>query len=444
MNLEKIQKEGTKMMMQFAIPCVIAMVLSSAITLVDGYFIGNYVGKEGTAAVNLGLPLLYFYLGVGIMIGVGGIAQAGIALGGGLTEKCNQIFRESIGLTTLVTVGTTVIVALLFFPVTSLFSIDKVTLEYFQQYYFIIIFELPIMILNNNLGMFMRGEGKPQISMFISILSLVLNCIFDYLAVRVFGFGIAGIAVSSLISVVICLVISLLFFAKGAKIYHLGKFKFQKEDVKQILFNGSSELIGEMSMCITMAAYNAVILKVSGVAGVAAFAVVGYASYFVEMIIIGIGQGMTPLVSFAYGAKDVSTARKLCKAATIVSTVVGAITFVVMVLGRNEYGQFFIKNHEIQQMISTGILIFSGSFILVGFNTMASFYYTAIGRAKESAVISMARGLVILLIALCILPQFLGINGVWLVAPVTEIITVAICLVCYSKNHEFVKSCYNK
>lgn len=437
MNLERIQKEGTKMMMQFAIPCVIAMVLTSAITLVDGYFIGNYVGKEGTAAVNLGLPLLYFYLGVGIMIGVGGIAQAGIALGGGLIEKCNQIFRESIGLTTLVTVGTTVIVALLFFPVTSLFSVDKVTLEYFQQYYFIIIFELPIMILNNNLGMFMRGEGKPQISMFISILSLVLNCIFDYLAVRVFGLGIAGVAVSSLISVVICLGFSLLFFAKGAKIYHLGKFKFQKEDVKQILFNGSSELIGEMSMCITMAAYNTVILKVSGVAGVAAFAVVGYASYFVEMIIIGIGQGMTPLVSFVYGAKDVSTARKLCKAATIVSTVVGAITFVVMVLGRNEYGQFFIKNHEIQQMIFTGILIFSGSFLLVGFNTMASFYYTAIGRAKESAVISMARGLVILLIALCILPQLLGINGVWLVAPVTEIITVVICLVYYKKNGSY-------
>ena len=68
MNLERIQKEGTKMMIQFAIPCVIAMVLTSAITLVDGYFIGNYVGKEGTAAVNLGLPLLYFYLGVGIMI----------------------------------------------------------------------------------------------------------------------------------------------------------------------------------------------------------------------------------------------------------------------------------------------------------------------------------------------------------------------------------------
>lgn len=198
--------------------------------------------------------------------------------------------------------------------------------------------------------------------MFISILSLALNCIFDYLAVRVFGFGIAGVA---------------------------------------------------------------------------AFAVVGYASYFVEMIIIGIGQGMTPLVSFAYGAKDVSIARKLCKAATIVSTVVGAITFVVMVLGRNEYGQFFIKNHEIQQMISTGILIFSGSFLLVGFNTMASFYYTAIGRAKESAVISMARGLVILLIALCILPQLLGINGVWLVAPVTEIITVVICLVYYKKNGSY-------
>lgn len=438
MNLERIQKEGTKMMMQFAIPCVIAMVLTSAITLVDGYFIGNYVGKEGTAAVNLGLPLLYFFLGVGIMIGVGGIAQAGIALGGGLFEKSNQIFRESIALTALITVGVTILVAVAFYPVTSLLHIDEMTLTYFQNYYFIIIFELPLLIINNNLGMFMRGEGKPQISMLISILSLILNTILDFLAVKVLHLGIAGVAVSSLISVMICLIISVMFFVKGSKIYHFGKFQFQKEDVKQILLNGSSELIGEMSMCITMAAYNAIILKISGVSGVAAFAVVGYASYLVQMIIIGIGQGMTPLVSFIYGAKDVFTGRKLCKAATVVSTIVGTITFIVMELGRNSYSHFFIKNSEIIQMISSGILIFSVSFILEGINTIGSFYYTAIGFAKESAIISMARGLVILLIALLILPQFLGMTGVWLVAPVTEAITAMICLRYYAKGLDII------
>ena len=137
---------------------------------------------------------------------------------------------------------------------------------------------------------------------------------------------------------------------------------------------------------------------------------------------------MTPLVSVVYGAKDVFTARKLRKTATKVCTIVGAVTFVCMVLGRNGYGQLFIKNYEIQQMISMGILIFSCSFILAGFNTMASFYYT------ESAVISMARGLVILLIALLILPQFLGMNGVWLVGPVTEAATHTICLRYYAKE----------
>ncbi len=437
MNLERIQKEGTKMMMQFAIPCIIAMVLTSAITLVDGYFIGNYVGKEGTAAVNLGLPLLYFYLGVGIMIGVGGIAQAGIALGGGLIEKGNQIFRESIALTIMVTMTVTVVVALAFYPVTALLNIDSVTLGYFRQYYFIIIFELPLLIINNNLGIFMRGEGKPQISMFISILSLILNTVFDYIAVRIFNLGITGIAISSLISVAICVLLSVMFFVKGSEIYHFGKFKFNKEDVRQIFFNGSSELIGEVSMCITMAAYNAVILKVSGVDGVAAFAVVGYAAYLVQMIIIGIGQGMTPLVSFVFGAKDVKTARKLCKGATIACTVVGTLAFFVMVLGRGGYSQLFIKNSDIQQMICSGIIVYAGSFIILGFNTMASFYYTAIGFAKESAVISMARGLIVLLIALMVLPQFFGMTGVWLVAPITEIVTVMICLGYYAKKREF-------
>lgn len=431
MKLENIQKNGIKMMMQFAVPCIISMVLTSAITLVDGYFIGNYVGKEGTAAVNLGLPLLYFYLGVGIMIGVGGIAQAGISLGAGQIEKCNQIFREAIALTIMITVGVTVVVGILFYPVSNRIGIDETTLKCFKEYYIILIFELPLLVINNNLGMFMRGEGKPQFSMLVSILSLVLNTIFDYIAVKILGLGIAGVAFSSLLAVMICLVFSVRFFYTKAEVYHFGKIKFEKEDIKQILLNGSSELIGELSMCITMVAYNTMILRVNGVEGVAAFAVVGYTAYLVQMIIIGIGQGMSPLVSFVYGAGDINTSKKLCKAATIVSTVVGGVTYILFIVARNEYGHLFIKDRVIEQMISVGILIFAISFILEGFNTMASFYFTSIGFVKESAVISMARGLVILLVALLVLPVILGMTGVWMVSPVTELFTILICLFYY-------------
>ena len=434
MNLEAIKKRGASILLQFAIPCMIGMLLTAAITLVDGYFIGNYIGKEGTAAVNFGLPLTYLYLGIGIMVGVGGIALAGIAYGAGNIERCNQVFRQTIALTAMITFGLTAIVAIIFIPATGLLRMDAVTLKHFRNYYFIMIFVFPIMIINNNYSMFMRGEGKPQVGMSISILSLVLNVVLDAVTVRVFHFGITGVALSSLLSVVICFIVSTLFFVKSSAVYHFGTVKFVKEDVRNILLNGSSEFIGELSMSITMGAYNSIVLKCAGVDGVAAFAVVGYISYIFSMFIIGIGQGMSPLVSFTFGAKEIPTSKRLRSIATIYSIIAGGITFLVLLFGKDGYSHLFVKDPSVVTIVLSGITIFSISFLIEGINAIASFYFTSIGHAKESAVISAARGLVILLIALFILPKLFGMTGVWLVAPVTEGLTLLISFAYYAKE----------
>ena len=433
MDLQKIQKNCGGMLFGFAIPCIIGMLLTAAISIVDGYFVGQFVGKNGTAAVNLGLPLVYVYLGLGMMAGVGGIAVAGMADGAGEIKKCNSMFRQSIALTALITGGLTVVLAALFYPVTAQLPMVAGVRECFQNYYFIMLFVYPIMVVNSNLGIFMRGEGKPQVSMFISILGLVFNVIFDYAAVKVLGLGMQGVAYASLLSVGICFLISVLFFAKGAKVYHFGKFSFEKEAVKQILFNGSSEMIGELSMCITMAVYNVVILRNAGVDGVAAFAIVGYAAYAFSMVIIGIGQGMSPLVSFVYGAGDEGTAKRLLKRANLMCLIAGILVFAGMLFGKQGYSEMFLDGadaKEVGALIRSGITIFSVSFLLEGFNTMASFYFTSIGRAKESALISSARGLVVLLAMILLLPVLFGMTGVWLAAPVTEGLTILISAAC--------------
>lgn len=433
MDLEKIRKNYGGMLLGFAVPCIISMLLTAAISVVDGYFVGQFVGKNGTAAVSLGLPLVYVYLGLGLMVGVGGIAVAGMAHGAGEMKKCNSIFRQSIALTAWITGGLTVVLAVLFYPVTAGIPMDAGVRECFRDYYFIMLFTYPLMVINSNLGIFMRGEGKPQIGMFISISGLVLNILFDYLAVKVLGLGMQGVAYASLLSVGIGFLISVLFFVKRAEVYHFGKFSFAKEDAKRILFNGSSEMIGELSMCITMAAYNYVILQNAGVDGVAAFAIVGYAAYAFSMIIVGIGQGMTPLVSFVYGAREEDTAKCLLKRANVLCLAAGILVFAGMFFGKQGYSEMFLEGKDakaVGAMIRSGIMIFSVSFLLEGFNTMASFYFTAIGRAKESALISSARGLVLLLAMIFLLPMLFGMTGVWLAAPVTEGLTVLISVVC--------------
>ena len=193
---------------------------------------------------------------------------------------------------------------------------------------------------------------------------------------------------------------------------------------KEMILNGSSEFIGELSMCISMAAYNFVVLKYAGVDGVAAFTIIGYVSYVFSMVIIGFGQGMVPIVSFTYGADKQLLSRKV-RNTTIGFVVIAAIiVFVVMSCFAGWYSELFSNSKDIQEMVIPGLRLQVSSFAFAGINTIASFYFTAIGKAKESAVISAMRGLIVLLIAIFVLSSIFGINGVWTVSLVTELVTL--------------------
>ena len=182
-------------------------------------------------------------------------------------------------------------------------------------------------------------------------------------------------------------------------------------------------------MCISMAAYNYQILRHAGVDGLAAFTIIGYVSYVFSMIIVGFGQGIVPLISFSFGAQE----RKL--AATVRNTtmklVAGAavLIFLLMSLISGWYCRIFSDSITVVQMVIPGLRIQMSSFAFAGINTIASFYFTAIGRAKESAVISASRGLVVLLAAIMILPVLFGINGVWCVSLTTEAATLLLSMV---------------
>lgn len=428
MNLESIKNNRVKTILQFSIPSIIAMVLTSLITVVDGFFIGNYVGSEGLAAVNLGLPIIYLYLAVGLMVSVGGVAIAGIALGGKDTKKCNSVFNQTMFISTLATIILSVIVWLSLDPMLYLLNADGQVAGFFKDYYCIMLLELPVMVINASFGMFIRGDGKPQYFMQVNILNVLLNILLDYLFVHWMGYGVKGIATASLLSAIVTFLCILYFFVKKSSVYKLHKFTFSKDVLKNTLLNGSSEFIGEMSLSISMFAYNFVILKHIGVDGVTAFTIVGYVAYVFSMVLIGFGQGASPLISFTYGAKEYSLSKSLRKITNTMVLIAGVVVFLLVMVGADWYSGLFIKNDLVQQMVHSGVAIFSVSFLFSGINTITSFYFTSIGMAKESAIISSARGLVVLLICIFTLPAFLGMMGVWLVAPTTETITLFLTL----------------
>ncbi len=426
MDLERIRNNTAGMILQYSIPAIIAMVLTSLITVVDGYFISNYVGEQGIAAVNLGLPVIYLFLSVGLMVSVGGVAIAGMALGAGDMEACGQVFRQTIVTTVVAAVMTGLLVALFFEPVLDVLGAKGLVREYFRTYYGILLLELVVMVVNSSFGMFIRGEGDPQYYMKVNVVSVLTNIALDYIFAAVLRAGIAGIASASLISALVSLGLILYFFLKKAKVYRLGRFSFSLDVLRRTLFNGSSEFIGEMSTGIAMFAYNYVIMRRIGVSGVTAFTIVGYVSYVFGMIVIGFGQGASPLVSFSYGAGEHGLAGRLRRRTNGMVCAIGAAVFVVMGLLSEWYSGLFVKNDAIRGMVQSGMMIFMVSFFFSGINAVTSFYFTSIGKSLESAVISLSRGLVVLLACIFVLPAYLGMTGVWLAAPVTEFVTICI------------------
>ncbi|PKM50300.1 MAG: MATE family efflux transporter [Firmicutes bacterium HGW-Firmicutes-7] len=438
MNLESIKKKTVQTILQFSIPSIIAMVLTSLITIVDGFFIGNYVGKEGIVAVNLGLPILYVYLAIGIMVGVGGIVIAGIALGAQDIKKSNDVFNQTIISAIIVSIIISLLVGAFFRPIMGAINMDVHVAGYFDKYYSIMIIAYPIMIVNSTLGMFIRGECKPQLLMMINILTVICNIFLDYLFIRWFHFGTEGIASASLISLIIGLFCMVMFFLKKSSVYKFQKFQFSKTVLRDTVLNGSSEFIGQMSMSISMFAYNWVILRTEGVLGVAAFTIVGYVAYIFSMVIIGFGQGASPLISFSYGAQEIELSKTIRKKTNLFVFLSGAVVMVVMLIASDWYSSVFVSSESVETLIRSGIHIFIFSFLFSGINTITAFYFTSIGKAKESALISSSRGLVVLLICIFTLPSLFGMTGVWLVAPVTEAVTIVISFILIRQNENYL------
>ena len=429
MNIESIKNQKIANLLKFAIPSTIGMVLSTFITLTDGFFTGNYIGSAGLVAVNLGLPVLYLYLAIGLMIGVGGSVICGIENGAKNHKKANDVFNQSLVLTLLVTAGISVVLALCFNPMMKLLRVSDDIAPLFRDYYSLFLIFCPLMVMDSVFGMFLRADGKPQVYMGINILTVILNALLDYLFAASFGLGIRGIAFASLGTLALSIVLCSLYFLKPGKEkteLKLGELSWQKDEIARTFLNGSSEFIGELSGCISMYCYNFVLLKYSGESGVAAFTILGYSLFIFSMLAIGFGEGMCPLVSFCFGAKEFKLCVQFRKITNCFVFGFGVVFAVTLFFGAEIYAHVFVKESEIIGMVVHGFKLFAPIFLLQGFNLIASMYFTSCGMAKESAVISSARGLVILLISIFVFSALWGLDGIWLTAPITELLTLGI------------------
>ena len=434
MDIKQIKENKTGMILRFSIPSIIAMLLQTVITITDGYFTGNYVGQNALAAINLGLPILYIYLGAGLCIGVGGSVISGRLLGANERKKSSEVFTQTIVTAMFVCVAVSVIVFLLFTPILHILRAGDNLSVYFTEYYRIMLFTYPLMVIGTILGMFIRTDGKPQICMLVSILGCILNGILDYIFVGIMGQGIQGSAVASLLVQLLTVLVQMFYFLSRKAGIRFRKFAFDKKINREIIFNGSSEFIGEMASTISMFVYNYVLMKYVGAEGVAAFTVLGFVVYGYSMICIGFGQGLSPIVSICWGAKEKETAFTLRKITNKILFVTGLLTATVFWVTGKYYAGLFGCSNEVADMVASGFRLYAVTFLVMGYDVVNSMYFTSCGDAKSSAIISALRGIVLLLGFTLILPAIFGMTGVWLSAPCSETLTAIVSLFLIKKQ----------
>ena len=426
MDIKQIKENKLKMILAFSIPSIIAMMLQTVITITDGYFTGNYVGENALAAINLGLPILYFYLGAGLCVGVGGSVICGRLLGAKEKQKASEVFSQTM----VTAVGVCIIISffafVLFSPILNVLRAGADLAGYFTEYYRIMLFTYPLMVVGTILGMFIRVDGKPQVCMIVSIAGCILNMILDYIFVALLSLGVQGSAIGSLIVQIVTVLILLGYFFSQKAGIRFHRFRFDKIINREMILNGSSEFIGEMASAISMFAFNYVLMKYVGAEGVAAFTILGFVVYGYSMICIGFGQGIVPLISICWGARETETAFDIRKITNRILFVMGFLIAGIFFLTGRNYAGVFGCSSNVADMVASGFRIYAVTFLVMGYDVINSMYFTSCGDAKSSALISALRGIVLLLGFTLVLPAIFGMTGVWMAAPCTETLTAVV------------------
>ena len=418
----------SKLFIKFTIPSIIGMIFVGIQGIIDGLFVGNVLGGNALASVNLVQPYMQIIMAAALIISVGAQSIIGINLGKGESEKAQNIFRTASILLILISILVTILGVFFSEKIALILGANEVLLEGSSTYIQIISYFTAFIAIMFLFEMIVRVIGKPNISLVSMIISVVLNIILDYLLINKFNLGIKGAALATGISYTMAFLINMIPFVSKKTIINLYKGRFDKSVLFQMIYNGSSEGVSSISNAISMFLFNTALMKIAGENGIAAFSIINYIAQVGYMVLFGISDGIRPIISYNFGAQNENRVNKTLKISIIVNIIIGAIIFIVMATFSKQLIEIFLKDGKyVVEIASTGAKIYGIAFLFNGTNILISSYFTAIDDPKNSIIVAMSRGIVFILIGIVILPYIFGINGIWITIVFADIMTILLC-----------------
>ncbi len=428
MRIQLSEHFSYKKLLRFTLPSIIMMIFTSIYSVVDGFFVSNFVGKTPFAAVNFIMPFLMILGAFGFMFGTGGSALISKTMGEGDKERAQQLFSLFI----YVSVGCGVVIAaagIIFIrPVAALLGADGTMLEDCVRYGRIILIALPAYMLQFEFQSFFVAAEKPHLGLVVTIAAGVTNMTLDALLVAVFSLGLVGAAAATAISQCVGGIIPLIYFlCPNSSILRLTRTKFDGRALFKACTNGASELMSNISMSIVGMLYNMQLIKYAGENGVAAYGVLMYVNFIFLAAFIGYSVGTAPIIGYNYGSGNHSELKNLLKKSLCL---IGIFSVAMVVaaegLAHPLASMFVGYDLELFKMTLRGFMIYSFSFLFSGIAIFGSSFFTALNDGLISALISFLRTLVFQVAAVLVFPLIWGIDGIWVSIVAAELMAVSV------------------
>lgn len=415
--------------LKYTIPGVAGLLFLGIQSVIDGVILGRFVGANALASVNLILPCYSLMTALAIVMGVGCQTLIGINLGRSDRQEANNALTTSFLFLGAVSILISGLIYIFAEDLARLLGANDVLVTGAVAYIRSLVPFFPLLSFMFLGDYIIKAMGRPLYAMIVMGSTVLINIALDFLFIPVLDLGImgAGLATGLAFSVGALFNIPRMFQRKQVVAVQRGRFRWHL--VWNALYNGSSEGISELSAGITVFLFNITMMRYLGESGVAAFTAINYILFIATTVFLGISDGIIPIISYNYGANRYDRIEKVLKLAGRTNLAIGLTLFAILFFFGQQITSFFFKGGDAPDALAIanyGITIYCFTFLMSGLNILASSYFTAIGNAKLSVVISMLRSLVFVVFGIIVYPSLFGIQSIWYNVPIAEFCTLFI------------------
>lgn len=429
------QKKIGNLLLQYSIPAIIATTATSIYNIVDRIFIGQIVGPLAISGLTLTLPIMNIATALGTLVGSGAATMISIRLG---EKRRNVAFRtlgNAIILNLIIGILFSIVGLLFVDEILTFFGASPLTLPYAKKFITIILIGNPITQMFFSLNTILRASGYPSKAMWSVLVTMFLNLILVFLFVYQLNWGIEGAAIATVVGQFFGLCIILHHFWNKNSNIHFKAFAFTfRWNISRHIFSiGLSPFLLHLCTCLVVAIFNWQLVNYAGDYAVGAYGIINTIVGLVTVIILGLSQGMQPIVGYNYGARQYKRVTQTFWLTVGIGVTIATIGFVLMWLYPLQIAYCFTKDFLMSELIRSGLKIYILMFPILGFQIVASNFFQSIGKPRLSIFLSISRQIIFLIPAILILPHYYGLDGIWYAMPIADFLSTILAVILFAR-----------